>query len=229
MSRSSKRYYIVPGENEPSRTCKRKKFITKVMFLAAVARPRHDASGNEVFSGKIGIFPLTTLEPAIRTSKNRVAGTMEIKPIISVAKEVTPAWLIAKVLQAIRAKWSQGHSGPIFIQQDNARPHINVNDREFLEASSREGFDIKLCFQPPNSPDLNVLDLGFFPAIQSLQEQEPLGSIDELVSAMQNSFDRMQSRELNNVFLALQTCMKEIMKVQGGNNYQIPHIGKSRL
>ena len=39
----------------------------------------------------------------------------------------------------------------------------------------------------------------------------------------------MQSRELNNVFLTLQTCMKEIMKVRGGNNYQIPHIGKGRL
>ena len=39
----------------------------------------------------------------------------------------------------------------------------------------------------------------------------------------------MPSRELNNVFLTLQTCMKEILKVNGGNNYRIPHIGKGRL
>ncbi|GJZ21937.1 hypothetical protein Tco_0558976 [Tanacetum coccineum] len=55
---------------------------------------------------------------------------------------------------------------------NNAKPHIAVNDSEFVEAASRDGFDIQLRFQPANSPDLNVLDLGFFRAIQSLQEQE---------------------------------------------------------
>ncbi|KAL7598103.1 hypothetical protein Lser_V15G26393 [Lactuca serriola] len=229
MSKPSKRYYLVPGEDEPLRTCKSKKFITKVMFLAAVARPRFDSSGNEVFSGKIGIYPFTTLEPAKRSSKNRVAGTLETKPILSVNKEITKSWLIEKVLPDIRAKWPRGHTGPIFIQQDNAKPHVDVNDSEFLEAASRDGFDIRLCFQPPNSPDLNVLDLGFFRAIQSLQEQEALRTIDELVDAVQTSFERMQSQQFNNVFLTLQTCMKEIMKIQGGNNYHVLHIGKNRL
>ncbi|KAL4569941.1 hypothetical protein LXL04_025589 [Taraxacum kok-saghyz] len=109
---------------------------------------------------------------------------------------------------------------------------LELNGREvneFLEAASQDGFDIRLSFQPSNSPDLNVLDLGFFRAIQSLQEQEVLGTIDELIRAVQTSFKRMQSQQLNNVFLTLQTCMKEIIKVQGGNNYQIPHIGKDRL
>ncbi|KAL4590609.1 hypothetical protein LXL04_003546 [Taraxacum kok-saghyz] len=192
-------------------------------------RPRFNASGVEIFSGIIGIYPFTRLEPAKRSSKNRVAGTLETKPILSVTKEVTRTWLIEKVLPDIRAKWPQSQVGPIFIQQDNAKPHIDVNDSEFLEAASRDGFDIRLTFQPPNSPDLNVLDLGFFRAIQSLQEQEVLGTIDELVNAVQTSFERMQSQQLNNVFLTLQTCMKEIIKVQGGNNYQIPHIGKNRL
>ncbi|GJS04025.1 hypothetical protein Tco_0320533 [Tanacetum coccineum] len=229
MTKPTKRYYLVPGENEPFRTCKSKTFITKVMFLAAVARPIFDTSGNEVFSGKIGIYPLTTLEPAKRSSKNRVAGTLETKPITSVNKEVTRKWLIEKVLPDIRAKWPRAHTGPIYIQQDNAKPHIDVNDIDFMEAASQDGFDIRLCFQPPNSPDLNVLDLGYFRAIQSLQEQEALRTIDELVSAVQTSFDRMQSQELNNVFLTLQTCMKEVIKVKGGNNYRIPHIGKDRL
>ncbi|XP_023756014.1 uncharacterized protein LOC111904485 [Lactuca sativa] len=184
MSKPSRRYYLVPDEDEPLRTCQSKKFITKVMFLAAVARPRFDASGNEVFSGKIGIYPFTRLEPAKRSSKNRVEGTLETKPILSMTKEVTRSWLIEKVLPDIRAKWPRSHVGPIFIQQDNTNPHIDVNDNEFLEAASQDGFDIRLNFQPSNSPDLNVLDLGFFRAIQSLQEQEALGTIDELVHAV---------------------------------------------
>ncbi|KAJ0493572.1 hypothetical protein HanRHA438_Chr12g0556251 [Helianthus annuus] len=229
LSKPSKRYYLLPGEDEPLRTCKSKKFITKVMFLAAVARPRFDTSGNERFSGKIGIFPFTKLEPAKRSSKNRVAGTLETKPILSVIKEVTRSWLIDKVLPAIRDKWPQGHTGPIFIQQDNAKPHNNIDDEQFIQEASRDGFDIRLRFQPPNSPDLNVLDLGFFHAIQSLQEQEVLGSIDELVHAVQTSFEKLSSHELNNVFLTLQACMKEIMKVHGSNHYQTPHIGKGKL
>ncbi|GKD05006.1 hypothetical protein Tco_1179980 [Tanacetum coccineum] len=227
--KATKRYYLVPGEEEPLRTCKSKTFMTKVMFLVTVARPRFDAFGNEIFSGKIGIFPLTTLEPAKRSSKNRVTGTLETKPILSVTKEVTRSWLIHKVLPAIRYMWPQGHMGLIYIQQDNAKPHINVDYVEFVQEASRDGFDIRLRFQPSNSLDLNVLDLGFFRAIQSLQEQEVLGTIDELVNVVQASYGRMPSHELNNVFLTLQTCMKEILKVNGGNNYQIPHIGKGRL
>lgn len=38
-------------------------YDTKVMFVAAVARPRFDVNGNEEFSGKIGIFPFTIKEP----------------------------------------------------------------------------------------------------------------------------------------------------------------------
>ena len=30
------------------------------MFLVALARPRFDAQGNELFSGKIGVFPFVT-------------------------------------------------------------------------------------------------------------------------------------------------------------------------
>ncbi|XP_023737125.1 uncharacterized protein LOC111885068 [Lactuca sativa] len=196
---------------------------------SAVAQPRFDVFGNEISSRKIGIFPLTSREPAKPSTKNHVAGTLETKPILAVTKEIMRSWLIEKVLPAIKAKWPPNHTGPIFIQQDNAKPHIDVNDSEFIEASSQDGFDIRLCFQSPNSPDLNVLDRGFFWAIQSLQEQEVLHMVDELVSAVQTSFDKMQSQELNNVFLTLQTCMKEILKVHGGNNYRIPRIGKSRL
>ena len=49
----------------------------------------------------------------------------------------------------------------IFIQRDNAKPHIAHNDREFMEEAMKDDFFIQLVQQPPNSPDMNVLDLGF--------------------------------------------------------------------
>ncbi|KAH0635898.1 hypothetical protein KY289_035813 [Solanum tuberosum] len=86
-------------------------------------------------------------------------------------------------------------SAPNFIQQNNARPHIDVHDLEFMEAAQRDGFDTKLCFQLPNSPDLNDLDLEFFRAIQY---QNSPSNVDELVEC----------------------CMNKVMKDKGGNNYK---------
>jgi len=53
----------------------------------------------------------------------------------------------------------------------------------------QNGFDIRLVRQPPNSPDLNVLDLGFFRSIQALQHKKSLNSVDDLVDAVQKSFE----------------------------------------
>ncbi|KAH7858199.1 hypothetical protein Vadar_021189 [Vaccinium darrowii] len=117
----------------------------------------------------------------------------------------------------------------ILIQQDNARPHIHEFDAKFLEEASKDGFDIHLVFQPPNSPDLNVLDLGFFRAIQTLQYQQAPKNVDELVSAVMRAFEELPSERLENVFLTLQACMIEIMKVNGGIGYKVPHIGKGGL
>ncbi|KAH0675802.1 hypothetical protein KY285_023603 [Solanum tuberosum] len=102
--------------------------------VAAIARLRFDPEGNELFSGKIDIFPFVTIEPTKREGVNRAAGMLETKRITS----------------------------------DNARTHINYDDEEFRRAATEDGFDIRLMWQPPNSPDLNILDLGFFGAIQSL-------------------------------------------------------------
>ena len=39
MSKELEKSLLLPQEQEPLRTCKSKRFITKVMVLAAVARP----------------------------------------------------------------------------------------------------------------------------------------------------------------------------------------------
>nr|GLL39697.1 uncharacterized protein LOC109190808 isoform X1 [Ipomoea trifida] len=194
LSKTSQKYYLLPEEEEPYRTCKSKKFITKVMFLCVVARPRFDLERNEMFDGKIGMLPFVYKEAAKR-----------------------------------RTKWPPSSSKTIYIQQDNARPHISVNDVEFLEAAQKDGFDIHLTCQHPNSPDMNALDLGFFRALQSLQYQESPWNVDELVAATIKSFDEISVDNLSNVFLTLQLCMVEVMKMFGGNNYKLRHINKQIL
>ena len=70
--------------------------------------------------------------------------------------------MIEKMVPGIISKWPDGNGSGIYIQLDNAKPHINLDDPEFVAAARRDGFEIILTFQPPNSPDLKVLDLVFF-------------------------------------------------------------------
>ncbi|KAI9124738.1 hypothetical protein K1719_004660 [Acacia pycnantha] len=104
MTKNNANYYLLPGEEEPLRTTKNKNFIGKVMFLVDVACPRFDSDGNETFSGKIGVYPLVTQEPAKRKSVNKLAGTLVMKPIVSVTKGVSRQFLIEHVVLAIKEK-----------------------------------------------------------------------------------------------------------------------------
>ncbi|KAJ0265244.1 hypothetical protein HA466_0015680 [Hirschfeldia incana] len=230
MTKKMEKCYLVPGEEVPHRTCQSKNYIEKVMFLAAMARPRFDEEGNETFSGKIGIFPFVTMQPAKRRSKNRAAGTLELKALTSVKREDIRACLIEKFIPVIHERWPIEDRGKtIFIQQDNAKTHVQSGDKEFKEAACKDGFDICLMNQPANSPDLNILDLGFFSAIQSLQHQTCPRTVADLVHAVEESFKRYSSEKVNYIFLTLQSCMKETMKTGGDNRYKIPHMKKATL
>ncbi|CAL5001422.1 unnamed protein product [Urochloa decumbens] len=229
-TRKNQKYYLANDEERPQRTVKSKNFIEKVMFLAVVTRPRYDANGNCTFDGKIGIFPFVTVEPAKRKSPNRERGELITKAMTSVTKDVSREFLINKVLPALKAKWPAEERGmPIFIQQDNARTHIAVDDPAFVQAAQADGWDIRLTCQPPNSPDLNVLDLGFFAAIQALFEKGTPNNITEILQKVDEAYQNYPVERSNRIFLTQQCCMMEIMKHNGGQHYNIPHMKKKTL
>ena len=181
-------YYLVHGEDAPLRVAKSKRHIPKVMFLCAVARPRWDPHRNQHFDGKLGIWPFVITEEAKRASRNRPKGTLETK-VIMVNQPTYREMLINKLLPAILQKWPTSfRDQTIKIQQDNARPHISVDDPQWLNAVAATQMDIKLVRQPPNSPDMNVLDLGLFAAIQAAQYKKDSDSIDAVITAVKDSF-----------------------------------------
>jgi hypothetical protein len=140
------------------------------------------------------------------------------------------SYLITKVLKAIVERWPPELAGQtIYIQQDNAPSHVPVNDKEFAAAVAHTGLDIRLINQPANSPDLNVLDLGFFASLQSLTYDRISRNLDDLIRNVENEFQNYDPANLNRVFLTLQACMIEVMKDGGGNRYKIPHMDKDRL
>ncbi|CAN0327045.1 unnamed protein product, partial [Discosporangium mesarthrocarpum] len=92
-----------PEEDAPKpQRPQNKLFITKVMFLAAVARPRTISDG-VWFDGKIGIWPIADTVSAMRSSKNRKKGTMMLKPV-TVNAERYKKLMIDKGIPAIKAR-----------------------------------------------------------------------------------------------------------------------------
>ncbi|GAA0139338.1 hypothetical protein LIER_00903 [Lithospermum erythrorhizon] len=170
MTKKSEKYYLHPTEEEPVRTCQSKNYIGKVMFLVAMARPRFEANGNEIFSGKIEVFPFVKTVQAQCRTRNRDVGTLEMKPITSVTREIIRACLIEEVIPAITNVWPQENR-----------------------------LNLQLICQPPNSLELNILDLGFFSAIQSLQYKESPRTVEELVHAVVKSFNEYPSQKVNHV------------------------------
>ena len=83
--------------------------------------------------------------------------------------------------------------------------------------------------QPPQSPDLNVLDLGYFNSIQSLQKTKVCHEVEDLVSAVVSSYVELDNRKLENIWMTWQLVMLEVIRVGGDNTYVIPHINKAKL
>ncbi len=138
--------------------------------------------------------------------------------------------LITKLIPAIQEKWPNiaSFGRTIRIQQDGAKPHISPNDEEFRNAVEASGLNLELYTQPAQSPDLNILDLGFFRAIQSFMDAAPKDEF-ELIRAVEQAYKDYDAKMINRVFLTLQSCMNQIIETNGSNRYKIPHMGKEKL
>ncbi|XP_057526366.1 uncharacterized protein LOC130805601 [Amaranthus tricolor] len=208
MSRATQRYYLFPWEEEePYRCVQNKNFIGKVMFIATVARPHINSAGEVLWDGKIGIFPFTETYYAMRRSENRPAGTIQLRAITRVTRDVLRDKLITEVLPAIRSKWPANGVKDIWIQQDNAKQHILINDHAFNEEAKKDGFNIRLVCQPASSPDMNILDLELFSALQSIQFKSFPKYLNDLIKAVNDAYDTFEPKLLNYTWIQYQLCM----------------------
>lgn len=108
-----KHYYLAKDEAVPHRTAQSKRFLTKVMFLTAVARPRYDTARNKWFNGRIGLWPFVEQRAARRDSANRPKGTIETKTVVVNRVEMRKK-MLEDVIPAIKALWP----GILFILLD---------------------------------------------------------------------------------------------------------------
>ncbi|ETP35122.1 hypothetical protein F442_16631 [Phytophthora nicotianae P10297] len=190
----------------------------------------YDPHRKQHWDGKVGIWYFTEQYAAKRRSKNRAKGDICTRNIDTVDRTVYKNYLLTKVFPAIKEKWPRKDRGQvIFVQQDNAKPHVPPSEPDIVAAGTEGGWNIRIWCQAPNSPDLNCLDLGVFASMQSLQHRLPRKGIEALIASVEEAYRDMKTDTVDNIFLSLQACMLEILRQKGGNLYKTPHLGKAKL
>ncbi|KAG3136277.1 hypothetical protein PI126_g17884 [Phytophthora idaei] len=161
-----RRYYLLPGEEAPHRQVRSRSYIKDAD--AGCSFQTKKGHGVEFVLQRQARYPAFIVQaPAVRSSARRPACAIATKEG-RVAKATYRKMLIERLLPAIRERWpSAGGGMHLLMQLDNTPAHIAATDAAFVAATSQQGLEIELCCQPPNSPDLNCLDLGLFTAIQA--------------------------------------------------------------
>ena len=139
----------------------------------------------------------------------------------------------------------------VIVQMDNATPHtkaieeINQKLRQLKRdvhhgvvarryGSGKRIPDVTLCLQPPNSPDMNMLDLAMFSATASalVKKRRTTGQLfdkDRLERDCKSVFADYQAPRLRAMWNTKAEVLKKIVYSNGGNDYelhgpaQVPH------
>lgn len=146
------------------------------------------------------------------------------------------------VVRTVASQWPRGQwADPNFqvkIQQDGARPHTSAQFKNLWEnllvALAMEGVlpfadKVTLLTQPPNSPDLNLNDNGFFNALQAGYKRFAPRNDREMIDAVQEVWSKYPAQRINHMWLTLQANFNAIIEVHGGNDYKSPHMAKEKL
>lgn len=120
-----------------------------------------------------------------------------------------------------------GKKSNVVIQQDNAPAHGVAFEAAVSAACKAMELNDEFQDQPPRSSDHNVLDLGFYNAIQSPQHKKVF-EIDALIQTVSETFTKLEPSTLVKCFMTLQSVSYESVLKKGDNNYKIPHLIKDQ-
>jgi hypothetical protein len=195
VDKVNRKCWVAEDEEEHYTQQRNKKFMDKVMFLAAVARPRKNTPDaiNWDFDGKVGVYPFIEYNEAVRSSRNRERGELVMVPV-NVNKELFQTYILDWLLPDIKLKCPAAMlESTIYIQMDNASPH-NIDTKEIdialFDAKCNElEIRCEIRRQPAQSPDTNICDLCFFPSIQALYfETLNIRTTEDIVAGVDEAF-----------------------------------------
>ena len=131
LTKDRQRFIMAADKAEPYRHVQHKSFLTKIMFLCAVARPRYDMNKNAWFDGKNGIWPIGKWEPVKWSSKKCTKG-MPVWKNQCITRDVYCEYLIQKLLLL-------GHDQSHTTAQSHGESHTPPphNQRSYLKPTHK--------------------------------------------------------------------------------------------
>ena len=97
------------------------------------------------FDGKLGLWPFSEKYVTHRASKNRPKGVILERNIESVNRKVYKHFLLTYVFSSIKVMFPVGEmKRTIFIQLENATPHVLVSEPDIVAAGTEGGWNISL-------------------------------------------------------------------------------------
>ena len=229
LDRDSSKELRFPGQVAVSpRRTHSKSHITKVMALVALGYP-HQRPDGTFFDGKIGIWFCVESVPAQRSSVNRSAGTPVTTPYVMTADRYVDFYTrVGGVRDRIRQQLHHLKEHDIQLQHYGARPHTGqgavqrIND--YLQ---QDNWRATLVTQPPQIPDLNVLDLGLFNGLKRKADRvKGAGkNIDTCIERMRQAYQDYDSNAIGSVYGVLYEVYRLIVFCNGDNTYKLPHAG----
>jgi hypothetical protein len=186
----------------------------------------------EFSNGLIGIWPFVEYVPAKKKSKNRAKGTLEAKSV-SVTGRVfadkmleSPSGVMSTIIAKLKSYAVGENCIGVRIGLDNALPHqkkITLN--EITSAGISGDRNIKLFFQPSQSPDCNVNDLAFISSLKArvMQFKHNSKSIDEFIENVVSEFKSYDVNKLSRITGLEYVVFRQILEHNGGNQFKIQH------
>lgn len=230
LFRTRHRIWAPPGVEVPAEHARNKDHVPAMMYLTAVMKPSVDLQTGTFNDGKIAMIPFANDIPAKRSSRNRPAGTLEMKPFTCNSETfydamTRPGGMIEKIREKLQHL--QEREIVVVIQADNAPPHIGKQNIDRLNTfgAAQQGMKIRVVLQPPQSPDYNVLDLGLFHSLNAgtISYRHGVSDFGDLNTNLQQVFASYPNDVHERIYAKLLDIYRETLKVFGGNTYSLPH------
>ena len=103
-----------------------------------------------------------------------------------------------------------------------------TNEIERLQnAGSVNGWRFRMKTQPAQSPDLNILDLGFFHSLKTRAAHMKVVAKNktQLVAKIKLAYQQYPAETLDHIWASLFAVYNCILQCNGDNQYSLPHSG----
>lgn len=183
--------------------------IPKIMVITAVAKPNSENN----FNGLIGIWRIQTDHEAQRSSKNHTKGDV-YKVDCTMTSAIFYELMYNEVMPIVSNKmnWCKN----VFIQMDNARPHVGKNNVQKLNDFGDSLIPtVTVTNQPTQSPDLNINDIGLFHSLNKRIQKSMCNNLDALWTVLQDEFWATEEKILTSLFSTKSRTIQQIIDSRG--------------